>query len=118
MGQSSTVNQHCRSQNYEQVKHRKCRTRKGQHMTKQIEATLTSNRGKVYRQIAEVFDSLPDRFTATELYKAAKLESTHTMQRRALIASVMVDAFKCVSVRSDDGRGRHWKKPGATHDKR
>ena len=46
-------------------------------MTKQVEATLTSNRGKVYRQIAAVFDSLPDRFTATELYNAAKLESTH-----------------------------------------
>ena len=88
------------------------------HMTKQIEATLTSNRGKVYRQIAAVFDSLPDRFTATELYNVAKLESTHVMQRRALIASVLVDAFKCVSVRSDGGRGRYWKKPGATHDKR
>ena len=32
-------------------------------MTKQVEATFTSNRGKVYRQIAAVFDSLPDRFT-------------------------------------------------------
>ena len=85
---------------------------------KQIEATLTSNRGKVYRQIAEVFDALPDRFTATELYNAAKLESTHTMQRRALIASVLSETFKCVSVRSDDGRGRYWKKPRATHDKR
>ena len=52
-------------------------------MTKQVEATVISNRGKVYRQIAAVFDSLPDRFTATELYKAAKLESTHAMQRRA-----------------------------------
>ena len=82
-------------------------------MTKQIEATLTSNRGKVYRQIAAVFDSLPDRFTATELYKAAKLGSAHTLQRRALIASVLADAFKCVSVRSDGGRGRYWKKPGA-----
>ena len=84
-------------------------------MTKQVEATLTSNRGKVYRQIAAVFDSLPDRFTATELYKAAKLESTHAMQRRALIASVLLESFKCVSVsvRSDGGRGRYWKKPGA-----
>lgn len=89
-------------------------------MTKQIEATLTSNRGKVYRQIAAVFDSLPDRFTATELYNAAKLESTHAMQRRALIAAVLADTFKCVSVRSDcdGGRDRYWKKPGATHDKR
>ena len=87
-------------------------------MTKQVEATLTFNRGKVYRQIAAVFDSLPDRFTATELYKAANLESSHTMQRRALIASVLSDTFKCVSVRSDGGRGWHWKKPGATHDKR
>ena len=85
---------------------------------KQIEATLTSNRGKVYRQIAEVFDALPDRFTATELYKAAKLESTHAMQRRTLIASVLADDFKCISIKSDGGRGRHWKKPGATHDKR
>ena len=82
-------------------------------MTKQVEATLTSNRGKVYRQIAAVFDSLPDRFTATELYKAAKLESTHVMQRRMLIASVLVDAFKCICIKSDGGRGRHWKKPGA-----
>ena len=65
-----------------------------------------------------VFDALPDRFTATELYKAAKLESTHAMQRRTLIASVLVDAFKCISIKSDGGRGRHWKKPGATHDKR
>ena len=80
-------------------------------INKQIEATLTSNRGKVYRQIAEVFDALPDRFTATELYKAAKLESTHAMQRRTLIASVLVDAFKCISIKSDGGRGRHWKKP-------
>lgn len=82
-------------------------------MTKQIEATRTSNRGKVYRQIAAVFDSLPYRFTATELYKAAKLEATRSMQRRALIASVLADTFKCVSVRSDGVRGRHWKKPGA-----
>ena len=82
-------------------------------MTKQVEATLTSNRGKVYRQIAAVFDSLPDRFTATELYKAAKLESTRTGQRRMLIASVLVDAFKCISIKSDGHRGRHWKKPGA-----
>ena len=87
-------------------------------MTKQIEATRTSNRGKVYRQIAAVFDSLPDRFTATELYNAAKLESTRTGQRRMLIASVLSEAFKCVSVRSDGGRGRHWKKPGGSNDKR
>ena len=79
---------------------------------KQIEATLTSNRGKVYRQIAAVFDSLPDRFTATELYKAAKLESSHAVQRRMLIASVLSEDFKCVCVRSAGGRGRHWKKPG------
>ena len=85
---------------------------------KQIEATLTSNRGKVYRQIAEVFDALPDRFTATELYKTAGLASTNAMQRRTLIASVLVDAFKCISIKSDGGRGRHWKKPVATHDKR
>ena len=85
-------------------------------MTKQIEETLTSNRGKVYRQIAAVFDSLPDRFTATELYKAAKLESTHAMQRRVLIASVLSEAFKCVSIKGGAGRGRHWKKPGATHE--
>lgn len=81
-------------------------------MTKQVEATLTSNRGKVYRQIAAVFDSLPDRFTATELHKAARLESAH-MQRRTLIASVLAETFKCVCVRSDGGRGRYWKKPGA-----
>ena len=78
-------------------------------MTKQVEATLTSNRGKVYRQIAAVFDSLPDRFTATELYKAAKLESTHAMQRRTLIASVLSESFKCISVISDGGRGWYWK---------
>ena len=83
-------------------------------INKQIEATLTSTRGKVYRQIAAVFDSLPERFTATELYNAAKLDSTHTMQRRALIASVLSETFKCVSVRSYDGIGRQWKKPGAT----
>ena len=82
-------------------------------MTKQIESTLTSNRGKVYRQIAAVFDSLPDRFTATELYKAAKLESTRTMQRRMLIASVLAESFKSVCVLSAGGRGRYWKKPGA-----
>ena len=82
-------------------------------MTKQVEATLTSNRGKVYRQIAAVFDSLPDRFTATELYKAARLESTRTGQRRMLIASVLADDFKCICIKSDGGRGRHWKKPGA-----
>lgn len=82
-------------------------------MTKQVEATVTSNRGTVYRQIAAVFDSLPDRFTATELYKAAKLESTHAMQRRILIASVLAESFKCVCVLSAGGRGRHWKKPGA-----
>ena len=81
-------------------------------MTKQVEATLTSNRGKVYRQIAAVFDSLPDRFTATELYKAAKMESTHALPRRMLIASVLADDFKCICIKSAGGRGRHWKKPG------
>ena len=85
-------------------------------MTKQVEATFTSNRGKVYRQIAAVFDSLPDRFTATELYKAARLESARAMQRRMLIAAVLSEDFKCVSVRSDGGRGRYWKKLGAKHE--
>lgn len=80
---------------------------------KQIEATLTSIRGKVYRQIAAVFDSLPDRFTATELYKTAGLASTNVMQRRMLIASVLVDAFKCISIKSDGGQRRYWKKPVA-----
>ena len=74
---------------------------------KQIEATLTSNRGKVYRQIAAVFDSLPDRFTATELYKTAGLAATNDMRRRMLIASVLVDAFKCISINSGAGRGRY-----------
>ena len=78
---------------------------------KQIEATLTSNRGKVYRQIAAVFDGLPDRFTATELCKAAGLVSSRAPQRRILIASVLADDFKCISIKSDGGRGRHWKKP-------
>ena len=87
-------------------------------MTKQVEATLVSNRGNVYRQIAAVFDGTPDRFTATELYKAAGLVSAHAPQRRMLIASVLADDFKCSSITSDGGRGRHWKKPGATHDKR
>lgn len=80
---------------------------------KQIEATLTSNRGRVYQQIAAVFDSLPDRFTATELYKAAGLAATNVMQRRMLIASVLAYDFKCISINSGAGRGRHWKKPGA-----
>ena len=83
-------------------------------MTKQVEATLATNRGKVYRQIAEVFDALPERFTATELYRAARLASTNAMQRRMLIASVLADDFKCISIKSDGGRGRHWKKPEAT----
>ena len=80
-------------------------------MTKQVEATLATNRGKVYRQIAEVFDALPERFTATELYKTAGLASTNAMQRRMLIASVLADDFKCISIKSAGGRGRHWKKP-------
>ena len=82
-------------------------------MTKQVESTVTTNRGKVYRQIAAVFDTLPDRFTATELYRAAGLASTNAMQRRMLIASVLADDFKCISIKSDGGRGRHWKKPNS-----
>ena len=82
-------------------------------MTKQVESTVTTNRGKVYRQIAAVFDTLPDRFTATELYRAAGLASTNAMQRRMLIASVLAYDFKCISIKSDGGRGRHWKKPNS-----
>ncbi|MFV0601853.1 MAG: hypothetical protein ACK5NE_08555 [Brachymonas sp.] len=82
-------------------------------MTKQVESTVTTNRGKVYRQIAQVFDALPERFTATELYKTAGLASTNAMQRRMLIASVLADDFKCISIKSAGGRVRHWKKQGA-----
>ena len=76
-------------------------------MTKQTEATLTSNRGKVYRQIAAVFDSLPDRFTATELYKAARLESTHAMQRRMLIASACEAMAGVVDIGKAGSRRTH-----------
>jgi len=80
---------------------------------KQVEASTTKNRGLVYQQIAAVFDQLPERFKATELYELAKMPSTHSMQRRMLIASVLVHDFKCMQMNSPGGRGRHWKKPGA-----
>ena len=79
---------------------------------KQVEASTTKNRGQVYQQIAAVFEQLPERFKATELYELAKLPSTHSMQRRMLIASVLAHDFKCVQIMSPGGRGRHWKKLG------
>lgn len=70
----------------------------------QVEEATRSLRGHVIAKIATVFDGLPSRFTATELYVAAGI-SANNPHRRMLIASVLRSAFKCEQVKG------FWKKP-------
>ena len=54
----------------------------------QVEEATRGLRGHVIAKIAAVFDGLPARFTATELYVAAGI-SAKNPHRRLLIASVL-----------------------------
>lgn len=70
----------------------------------QKEEASRSLRGRLIAKIAPVFDALPEKFSAGELYSAAGI-STNNPQRRMLIASVLRSAFRCESVNG------YWKKP-------
>ena len=76
---------------------------------KQVEAATVALRANILHKIREVFYLLPDRFKATELYQAAKLNPV-PLQRK-MIAAVLMESFKCERVGRDSNM--YWKKPGA-----
>lgn len=78
---------------------------------KQVEASASSRRAIVYRQISAVFDQMPDRFEATQLYMAAGIKKHRNPVMRALVASVLNQDFKCERSFSEHGSSRYWRKP-------
>lgn len=76
---------------------------------KQVEASTTVNRARIYNMILSVFDDLPERFKAQKLYDLAAIPNTHAIQRRMLVASVLANDFKCIQV--GISKDRCWKKP-------
>ena len=76
-------------------------------MTKQVEASTSSNRARVYFAISACFPSLPDRFKAGDLEKICGFKKSPF--HRMLVASVLSLDFKCRQV----GRAGQtcWVKP-------
>lgn len=76
-------------------------------MTKQIEASTTTNRKRVYLAINACFESLPNRFKAGDLETICGFKKSPF--HRMLVASVLSMDFKCRQV-SHSGN-RCWVKP-------
>ena len=83
---------------------------------RQVEASTTVRRAALYAKIAAVIDTMPDRFQATELYKAAGIENHNQPGYRMMIASVLAQDFKCESILKPGG-ARYWRKPNAARIK-
>lgn len=79
---------------------------------KQVEASTSARRASIYAKIAAVIDSMPDRFKAVDLYKAAGIQNHNHPGHRMMIAAVMSQDFKCESIIQPGGK-RYWRKPNA-----
>lgn len=77
---------------------------------RQVEASTTTRRADIYRRIRKVFDQLPARFKATELYDLAGILNHTNPGHRMMIASVLEYDFKCIQIRTPSGKSS-WKKP-------
>lgn len=78
---------------------------------RQVEASTAARRAAIYKKIAAVIESMPDRFRALDLYKAAGITRHNHPGQRMMIASVLRHDFGCEQV-GDIGR-QHWRKGGA-----
>jgi hypothetical protein len=78
---------------------------------KQVESSTTVNRARIYNMILSIWDDLPDRFKAQQLYDLAAIPKSHVPQRRILVASVLANDFKCIQVCNSGNNNRYWKKP-------
>lgn len=76
-------------------------------MTKQIEATVTTNRARVFNLIGAAFTALPARFKAGELERLCGFK--RSPMHRMLVASVLEQDFKCRCVGMNSQRV--WVKP-------
>ena len=83
----------------------------GMRHEKQVEASSTVNRARIYNMILSVWNDLPDRFKAQQLYDLAAIPNAHAPQRRMLVASVLAADFKCIQVCNSGNNNRYWKKP-------
>ena len=81
----------------------------------QVEASTSARRAAIYRKVASVIDQMPDRFKATDLYKAAGIQDNGSPGYRMMIASVLAQDFKCESIQRPGG-SRYWRKPDASKD--
>jgi hypothetical protein len=73
-----------------------------------MEAMRVGQRGALYRQIAAVFDDLPDRFNAAELYARAAIKSHRDPHVRMTVASILNQDFHCDQIVK--WSGRTWRK--------
>lgn len=83
----------------------------------QVEASASARRASLYAKIAAVIDTLPERFQATDLYRAAGIEkSAASPSYRMMVAAVLGQDFKCESIQRPGG-SRYWRKPDAARIK-
>ena len=69
--------------------------------------SLDTRRARIYQRISEVFDQLGDEFKASELYKLTGIKNVFA--NRILVASVLVDSFRCTII-GDRSSRRRWRK--------
>lgn len=69
--------------------------------------SLDTRRARIYQRISKVWDQLGDEFKAPELYKLAGIKNVFA--NRILVASVLVDSFRCTII-GDRSSRRRWRK--------
>lgn len=69
--------------------------------------SLDTRRARIYQRISKVWDQLGDEFKPSELYELAGIKNVFA--NRILVASVLVDSFRCTLIGSHSSR-RRWKK--------
>jgi len=69
--------------------------------------SMDIRRANIYKRISEVYDRLGDEFMPSDLYGMTGIKNVFA--NRILVASVLVDSFKCTII-DDNTPRRRWKK--------
>lgn len=69
--------------------------------------SLDTRRARIYQRISKAWDQLGDEFKSSELYRLTGIRNVFA--NRILVASVLVDSFRCTIIGNHSSR-RRWRK--------
>lgn len=76
---------------------------------RQVANSTTARRAGIYKQIAAVWDQVPETFRAVDLYEMAGIDKHNHPGHRMMIASVLTESFRARQIKRPNGSS-WWRK--------